>query len=74
MPKEGTELVMVEEIVNYGTGTHVLCKSCRQRKIFASGLTPTTNIQGGGRYLMLKCPSPSCGRVERYEENELEIQ
>jgi hypothetical protein len=71
--QQGTELVMVEEIVNYGAGTNVLCKACRQRKIFASGPTPTTPIPGGGRYIMLKCPSPSCGRVERYGENELEI-
>lgn len=68
---------MVEEIVNYGTGTNVLCKACQhtkmQRRIFVSGPTTTVRIPGGVRYLMLKCPSPSCGRVERYEENELEI-
>jgi hypothetical protein len=64
---------MVEEIVNYGTGTNVLCKACHQRKIFVSGPTPTVSTPGGRRYLILKCPFPICGRVERYEENQLEI-
>ena len=68
---------MIEEIVDYGTGTNVLCKACRhakmQRRIFVSGPTTTVRIPGGGRYLMVKCPSPICGRVDRYEENELEI-
>ena len=64
---------MAEEIVNYGIVTNVLCKACLQRKIFVSGPTPAAPIPGGGRYLTLKCPSPICGRVKRYEENELEI-
>jgi hypothetical protein len=64
---------MAEEIVNYGIVTNVLCKACLQRKIFVSGPTPTALIPGGGRYLMLKCPSPIRGRVKMYEENELEI-
>ena len=70
--EQGTEFVLVEEIVNYGTGTNVLCKAC-DRGIFVSGPTTTVSIPGGGRYLMLKCPSPVCGRVERYEEIELEL-
>lgn len=65
---------MIKEIVNYGRGTNVLCKACRQRQIFVSGPTNTTLIPGNGRHLMLKCPSPSCGRLERYDETELEIR
>jgi hypothetical protein len=66
---------MIEETVNYGEGTNVLCKACKDRKIFVSGPTPTTvSLPDGLRYLTLKCPSPACGRVETYEQNELEIR
>lgn len=63
---------MTKKIMNYGKETNVLCKACMQRKIFV--ISPTTvSVLGSGRYLWLKCPSPTCGRVRRYEENELEI-
>ncbi len=57
---------------DYGKGTHVLCKACKERKIFIEG-QQEVSIEGGRRYLSLKCPSPLCGQVRRYEEYELEI-
>lgn len=60
------------ETFTYGNGTHVLCKVCRQRKIFIDG-PQNVSIENGTRYLSLTCPSPSCGQTSTYEENELEI-
>jgi hypothetical protein len=70
----GNQPVMIEETVNYRIGTNVLCKACKDQKIFVSGPIPTkVSDPGGLRYLVLKCPSPACGQVKTYEENELEI-
>lgn len=63
---------MGETITNYGEGTNVTCKGCRQRKIFVSGPTKLT-IHDGRRYLRLECPSPSCNQIHTYEEDELEL-
>ncbi len=67
------KIAVTEEIVNYGEGTNVLCKVCRDRKIFLSCPTKVSALDGAG-YLTLKCPSPACGGTERYAENELEIR
>jgi hypothetical protein len=63
---------MSTEAVDYGQGTHVLCKSCRQHKIFVSG-PREVEVRDGKRYLDLKCPSPACGHIRTYDEDELEI-
>ncbi len=63
---------MREEIVQYGQGTNVLCKACRQRKIFLVESVKVCVCEDG-RYLLLKCPSPGCNRICRYDENELEL-
>lgn len=64
---------MSEEIVDYGHGTNVLCKAkACERKIFVVGPTKVS-VRDGRRYLMLKCPSPACGQICEYEENELEL-
>jgi hypothetical protein len=59
-------------IAIYGERTHVLCKVCKQRKIFVEGET-AVSVRGPVRYLTLQCPSPGCMRIVVYEENELEI-
>ena len=65
---------MIEETVNYRIGTNVHCKVCKDQKIFVSGpILTKISDPDGLRNLVLKCPSPACGQVETYEENELEI-
>lgn len=61
------------EVLNYRQGTNVLCKACRQRKIFLLGPT-TTTVRDGKRYLELTCSSGTCHQTRLYEENELEIR
>lgn len=56
----------------YGQGTNVLCEACRRRTIFVKSPIQIV-LYGGRRYMNLKCPSPSCGQVLLYEEDELEI-
>lgn len=62
-----------EEIRNFGTGTNVLCKVCKQRRIFVNGPTTVSISDDGEVYLELRCPLPTCARAEKYAENELEI-
>jgi hypothetical protein len=63
--------LIVMEIARYGKGTNVPCRVCK-RRIFVTSPTKVF-IHDGGRYLMLKCPSPGCSPLQRYKENELEI-
>ena len=58
---------------NYGRDTNVLCKACGERTIFVESPV-TVTIENGKTFLTLKCPSPSCGQVRQYNEDELEIR
>lgn len=64
--------MMSEETRNYGMGTNVLCKACKQRKIFVDGPT-AVSIFEGEVHLLLRCPLPTCARLEKYREGELEV-
>jgi hypothetical protein len=74
LPPGETNIIggIMTETVTYGAGTNVLCKVCKQRKIFIDG-PQEVSIEDGKRYLSLTCPSPACNQTRRYEENELEI-
>ncbi len=60
------------QTIPYGRGTNVLCKACKARKIFIEG-QQEVSIENGKRYLSLKCTSPPCGQVRKYEEYEVDI-
>ena len=57
--------------VSYPQHTSVLCKACKQRRIFV--VSPVNVfVRSERRYLILKCLSPACAGISKYEQDELE--